>query len=181
MQFLIQHKNLNSMKTVLNLIFFLSFLPVVLAQESSGNRIIRSSLGSSGSSQTIVTSGGNYNISQSIGQNSVIGTYQSNGYYIRQGYQQPLSGKRKIKEKDDSLSAEVFPNPFHRQITIHFNTTILKHIAVSIYDVQGKIIYNQTFPPTQKLELYLNDIANGTYFLKVNSELQFFNTKLIKI
>jgi hypothetical protein len=56
---------------------------------ASSQSIIRSSVGSGGSSQSISIKEKTYFISQSIGQASVIGYASSNGYGIRQGFQQP--------------------------------------------------------------------------------------------
>ena len=147
------------------------------AQENSEYRIVSSNLGSSGSSQTVVTSKGTYKVSQSIGQSSVIGTYSKNGYVLRQGYQQPLTKVKLTSEFDFSLKAEVHPNPFNQAITITFSDTMRKDISVLMYDVNTKVIHAQEFLPAQQVELRIKDISSGTYFLKVLSGKKHFNTK----
>jgi len=105
------------MKKYLLLLLILVFS--IQAQDSNESKpyaIVRSNLGSSGSSHVITTSKGKYSISQSIGQSSVIGTHFSNGYYLRQGYQQPLNKISVIKELNGSLNALVFPNPFEESV-----------------------------------------------------------------
>ena len=156
-------------------------LSQVYGQDNSGYRIIRSNLGSGGSSQTIQTSNGNYKVSQSIGQSSVIGTYSHNGYVLRQGYQQPISEKRVIRELNSKLDAKVYPNPFNQYITISFSDSVSEAIEVSIFNVEGRAILNKEFLPSQKVEIQIQDIASGVYFLKVTSGLKHFDTKLIKI
>jgi hypothetical protein len=151
------------------------------AQDNSQHRIIRSNIGSSGSSQNVVTAKGTYNVSQSIGQASVIGTHNNNGYVLIQGYQQPLNGKNSVEEFDYNLKAEVHPNPFNQAITITFSTSTLNNISVLMYDVNAKIILAQEFLPAQEIELKLKDISKGIYFLRVVSGAKYFNTKLIKI
>lgn len=169
------------MKKCILLLVLVALIQLSFAQNNNQYRIISSNLGSSGSSQTIQTSNGNYKVSQSIGQSSVIGTHYRNGYYLRQGYQQPLT---KVKSNDDysyDLKAKIFPNPFENALIITFSSPMLKNISVIIFDINSKIIFNQEFLPTQRLELNINDIANGAYFLRVTSGKQHFNTKLIKI
>ena len=67
------------LKRVLCTLFLLSFSNAFYAQEHSEYRIIRSNLGSGGSSQNVLTTNGTYKVSQSIGQSSVIGTHSNNG------------------------------------------------------------------------------------------------------
>ncbi|WP_178987858.1 T9SS type A sorting domain-containing protein [Winogradskyella schleiferi] len=169
------------MKKLAYILLLFSFGQVLQAQDNSGYRIISSNLGSSGSSQEVVTAKGTYKISQSIGQSSVIGTHTKNGYYLRQGYQQPSVNVKTFEELNYQLEAKVYPNPFVNDIIIEFSTKISKDIAISILDVNGRIIHSQIFLPSQELELQINDVANGTYFLKVVSGEHHFNTKLIKI
>ena len=170
------------MKKILYILISLCFVQLIQAQENSEYRIIRSNLGSSGSSQSVVTSKGTYKISQSVGQASVIGTYSSNGYILRQGYQQPANKIKVSAENPDySLNAKVYPNPFSQKLTITFSTEMQKDTSILMYDVSGKVIYNQNFTPTQDIEVQLQDIASGAYFLKVTSGNKHFNTKLIKI
>lgn len=151
------------------------------AQENSGHRIMRSNLGSSGSSQSVVTSNGTYNVSQSIGQSSVIGTHFKNGYYLRQGYQQPSTKIKVLKEITYELDAKVYPNPFNQVITISFGEAVQHPISVTIFDVNAKLIYSENFSAMHRLQLNLSDFSDGIYMLKVHSDTQFFNTKLIKI
>ncbi|WP_298758038.1 T9SS type A sorting domain-containing protein [uncultured Psychroserpens sp.] len=169
------------MKNLICILVLFGFSQEFLAQDNSGYRIMRSSLGSSGSSQNVVTTKGTYKVSQSVGQASVIGTHFNNGYYLRQGYQQPLSNIIAVKGHDYNLEAEVYPNPFKESITIAFSNSILKKISVMVFDVDAKLVHSQEFLPAQKIKLKINGIATGTYFLKVISGSKHFNTKLIKI
>ncbi|MFP4845576.1 T9SS type A sorting domain-containing protein [Winogradskyella sp. PE311] len=169
------------LKRVLCTLFLLSFSNAFYAQEHSEYRIIRSNLGSGGSSQNVLTTNGTYKVSQSIGQSSVIGTHSNNGYFLRQGYQQPTSKIKITKNIDYSLSAKVYPNPFINAVTITFSDVVLKNISVMIFDVNSKIIHDQEFLPLQEVEINVQNISNGIYFLRVISGSKQFNTKLIKI
>lgn len=161
------------------LIFMVSWQ--VNAQSNSNRRIIASNLGSAGSSKVVETSNGRYYISQSVGQSSVIGTYNANGYYLRQGYQQPIDKPGRITKLDIELKAKVYPNPFSRILFITFSEKMINDISISIFDVNSRTILNQNYSPTQQLELRLQDISSGSYFLNVSSGTKKFRTKLIKL
>lgn len=168
------------MKVLAYFLLIFCFTLQMEAQNSSSYRVVRSNLGSSGSSHTVETSKGRYYISQSVGQSSVIGTHYNNGYYLRQGYQQPTTNIKAVRDLDIELQAKVFPNPFSRLLFISFSETLRNDISVKLFDVNARTIYSNKFSPAQKLELQLHDINSGTYFLKVASGTKQFNTKLIK-
>jgi hypothetical protein len=152
----------------------------VYAQLNASYKVKRANLGSSGSSQTVITSSGTYLVSQSVGQSSVIGTYKNNHYYLLQGYQQPLY-KIDVKSTFESeILAKVYPNPFQQSIQIVFTNPTQHAIFVMIFDIHGKTIYHREFLPSQNLEVNLMDISNGSYFLRVVSNNRHFSSKLIK-
>ncbi|MGF1554752.1 T9SS type A sorting domain-containing protein [Paucihalobacter sp.] len=161
-------------------IITLAFLQVTFAQDNSAYRIIRSNLGSSGSSQAVVTENGVYMLSQSVGQSSVIGTHTNNGYYLRQGYQQPMYKIKTQRDFELKLKAKIYPNPFTQIINIAFGNAMKYPIRLLIYDVHGKIVHAQEFLPAQNLQLILNNISSGSYLLKMVSNGKHYNAKLIK-
>lgn len=144
-------------------------------------KIIRSNVGVGGSSKTFKTSKGKYVVSQSVGQSSVIGTSSRNGYYLRQGFQQPNKSIKVIKSDNNTLNALVFPNPFEEHITISFKEKLANKIIVEIHDVSGKLVYKSQFYPSKTIQLNLNNLSSGSYLLKANSEGRVLNSKLIKI
>ncbi|MDP5158768.1 MAG: T9SS type A sorting domain-containing protein [Flaviramulus sp.] len=170
------------MKINLLLVCILCFVFSIQAQNKNTYKIIRSNMGAGGSSQKIATSKGNYTVSQSIGQSSVIGTSNKNGYYLRQGYQQPLN---KINVSQDgfnnnNLNAIVYPNPFEQSVSISFNEAIENDISILVFDVGGKLIFSKTYQPLKYIFLNLEDLSSGSYLLKVSSNNKIFNSKLIK-
>lgn len=171
------------MKETLIIFFLVSFTFSVHSQNkrvSSSYKIVRSNLGVGGSSKIINTSKGKYSVSQSIGQASVVGTYQSKGYYLRQGYQQPMHKITIEKHVNNTLNAQVFPNPFEASVSVSFNEKLSNNIYVRVFDVSGRQVYTRNLGVSNKTKLYLDDIASGTYFLKVSSGSKSFNAKLIK-
>ncbi|MBL0683538.1 T9SS type A sorting domain-containing protein [Aquimarina mytili] len=142
---------------------------------------MRSSLGVGGSSNIVTTNAGNYSISQSIGQSSVIGTYSKNGYTLRQGFQQPfISAKIITTPNESSLNAILYPNPFQQSINISFDQPITNQIDIVLFDIMGRTIRSQKKSATQLLTISLDDISKGAYFLSVSSGNKKFTAKLIK-
>ena len=143
--------------------------------------ISKSTVGTSGISKTLESNDKIYNISQSIGQASVIDTYTGNGYTILQGYQlATIPHSISQIPIDNNLKAIVFPNPFHESIHISFEDRITNDISVVVFDIMGRIIHTQNFPPSQLIKLSLNDIPGGIYVLKVTVENKQFIAKPTK-
>lgn len=172
------------MKVYLLILFTCCFVYSMKAQKASdlGYKLLWSSMGIAGSSNVISAPNGNYKVSQSIGQASVIGTSSNEDYYLRQGYQQPSSKIKIIKEyRTNSLEAIIYPNPFEKTISVSFSEEIESELSFLIFDVSGKIIFSQKYEASQNIELNLEDISQGLYLFKVFSKEKTFTAKLIKI
>lgn len=146
-----------------------------------GYAIIRSTMGSTGSSKTISTNDGTYYVSQSIGQSSVIGTFSNKGYSIVQGYQQPLFSVRIIGfASGNNLKADIFPNPASHSLNILFKNEITSEIFIVLLDANGRAVLKENFQAANQVKLSLNHISTGIYFLKINSGNKYFTSKIIK-
>ena len=143
--------------------------------------IARSTLGSGGSSQTVIVNTKSYFLSQSIGQASVIGTSTVNGYTLRQGFQQPphsfIVGQ--LQEESD-LKATIYPNPFQQSLNISFKDEIEKDVSVIMHDISGRILIRDRFKPSQLITLRLATLAPGEYILSVTSGSKYLRASLIK-
>ena len=140
--------------------------------------VIRSNVGSGGSSQIIISDNTTYFISQSIGQASVIGTSNM----IRQGFQQPhtLFIVQKSATKNEYL-ASIYPNPFSQSISVAFAVEVTQNITISILDISGKLVLYRNYSPARLIELSLQDFASGNYIIHVLVGGSRFSTSLIKI
>lgn len=143
--------------------------------------ISKSTVGVSGYSKTLASNDKFYNVSQSIGQASVIDTYRNNGYTILQGYQL-ANIPRNVSQLviDNKLKAIVFPNPFLESIQISFEDQITNDISVVVFDIMGRIIHQQKFPPSQLIKLNLEHVPGGIYVLQVTVENKQFIAKPTK-
>ena len=148
-----------------------------LAMNGHAQSIVRSSVGSAGSSQSITSGTSTYFISHSIGQASVIGTSPM----IRQGFQQPPSSYivQKSTSKNE-YSASIYPNPFSRSISVVFEREVTRDITISVHDISGKLVHYQQYSPAQQIELSL-DVANGHYMIHVIVGESRFTTSIIRL
>jgi len=156
----------------------LSLAALVFAVNGNSQSIMRSNVGSAGSSRVVYSDNATYFVSQSIGQASVIGT--SN--LIRQGFQQPsaLFVIQKSATRNDYL-ASVYPNPFSQSIRVAFAREVSKDITIGIHDLSGKIILYRKYSPAQLIEMPLQNMASGIYIIHVLVGANRFTTSLIKI
>ncbi len=145
-----------------------------------GQNVQRSSLNSSGNSKTMEIAGTSYYISHSIGQQSVIGTLQSNNNTIRQGFQQPPASIKVYINDTSNLSARIFPNPVETFVTIAFNEVVKNTIQIELFNISGKHILSKKQVPTKRFQLDISQLASGTYLLTLVSGSKKLTAKLIK-
>jgi len=142
--------------------------------------IQRSSLGSSGDTSEISVGENNYYVSQSVGQNSVIGTFSSNNQTIRQGYQQPPIKVKINANLSNSLNVNVYPNPIDTYVTILFNEQLKTEVNIVMYDITGKVVYNKYQEPTSSFNIDMSFLSSGIYLINITAENKKFIAQLIK-
>ncbi|HUX53098.1 MAG TPA: T9SS type A sorting domain-containing protein [Williamwhitmania sp.] len=141
--------------------------------------MLRSTLSIGGSSNTFNVQGKRYFYQQSIGQTSVINSYQAKGYMLRQGFIQPLRGVDKNSAMQ-SLHVTISPNPFSSIVIVKIAESITDKLNVTLYDMYGRMQYTNRFGATQQLNLDLSFLAQGLYILSVDSGIMHVVTKLTK-
>jgi len=78
------------------------------------------------------------------------------------------------KEEKDALSIEpidagamkIYPNPVNSDMTVVLNNSVLRIVEMELYDLTGRKVYQQTVNQSRGT-LQMNDLAQGTYLLKV--------------
>jgi hypothetical protein len=117
---------------------------------------------------------------QTIGQTSVIGTYDNLSFKIGQGYQQAFWGRIITNQNSPDFEVSVFPNPFENDFNISYNGEGL--MSIYIYDVAGKLIYNKDhlFTTPQKT-ISVDAISSGVYLVRLQTKKLNYFTKLIKL
>lgn len=107
-------------------------------------------------------------VQYAMGQSGPLGTVQKQGYQIRQGFIQPHSnGSPPVNISENQLS--IFPSPFSNLINIHFEKLVDADIHVTIFDVRGRVIFQQLFPPQQYLTLDVDRLAVAKYMLLIET------------
>jgi|GEM_PF-1767727 hypothetical protein len=124
-------------------------------------------------------------ISQSIGQQSIAGTFVGSNYIVQQGFQQSLLGSSSNVSTSITpiiTNVTVAPNPFTSYVNFEFSRTISTEVKVAVYDSAGRLVYNIAKTPVQNI-LTLNGLeilAKGVYLVSLKTTNYNFNTKIIK-
>ncbi len=77
-----------------------------------------------------------------------------------------------------SLGLSIFPNPSEGTFTIDFGKTI-DHAYISVKDVSGKEIYNNSFNDEKIAIVELMHQAKGTYIIRIDVDGQSIFAKMI--
>jgi len=88
-----------------------------------------------------------------------------------------------IKENANVIGLQVYPNPFNNQLNFKLLNNYSSNIKISVIDVLGRELLVSESKEEKGLitqTIYTENIANGTYFLKVNIDGKLFYKKLIK-
>lgn len=120
---------------------------------------------------------------QCIGQASVIGSFQSGEYILSQGFIQPEVWK-KIVNPDDvfDLKVNISPNPFIDFVSVSFLETTNQPIEVTVFDVEGStIIPVRSYDASQKLNVNLEVLVPGSYYIKIVMQNKKIVDRLIKL
>lgn len=152
----------------------------LFCQIATGQILKKETLSSQGSSHFVYANNKSYYILESIGQGSVIQTFNASNYSLRQGFLQPVSASALTSSVDSNLEATIYPNPFTTQVTIQFNEPVLDELNVSLYDVLGRLIFEKTYQPNQQITITMNSVVSGQYLLYVKMRSQVLKAKLIK-
>ena len=155
------------------LIIFIVFITGAKAQE-----LHHQMLSSQGTSK--VLSDGTY-VSQTIGQQSVIGNYTQNGVTYGQGFQQSVWNKY-IKSSDtNTITTVTYPNPFISTINFQFSESIKETISVSLFDIRGRLIYSEDKKATYNmLTLELPNLASSNYLVRLSTTNYTYYTQILK-
>lgn len=159
------------MKQLLTILFLTNSL-FVFAQN-----VQRSSLGMSGASNELVSNNTAYYISQSVGQNSLIGTFANQETTIRQGFQQPFIASKIIVSE---LDANIFPNPTEGSINIVLSDSRESTLFLLLYDSFGRLLSNKSidYKTSYKMDMY--SLSSGVYILKLSNGNKNFVAQIIK-
>lgn len=120
-------------------------------------------------------------IMQTVGQQSLAGT-SSNDYIIIQGFQQSYWGKYISSNTTNPVEdVKTYPNPFTAIINFQFSKTIDEIINVNIFDVAGRLVYQEKkMAGNAVLTLDLSRLPASEYLIRLNTADFNYYTKIIK-
>ncbi|MDC7995102.1 T9SS type A sorting domain-containing protein [Altibacter sp. HG106] len=155
----------------------LFYVGVFLASCSvTGQQLQRSSIGMSGQSTTV----NRKYVSESVGQQSVLGTFATNNHVARQGFQQPLLKITPLPQEYDALNAVLFPNPAVSIVHIQFYEELDNPVEFSLYDNSGRLVRTAVLEPSVQVQIDVTGIASGSYIVRIVSGNKSLQAKLLK-
>lgn len=160
------------------LMFLLLFITFYSAYPQVPHNVI-STLSMASGSHTLSKGGSIISFPQSIGQSSVTGVFRNSTLSARQGFIQPLR-MLKPRSVEITFDADIYPNPFTEDIMVSFPDFVSDKIQISLYDLQGKILFSRQDVATAKIELPFKTIPAGFYILKIKMGNQILTRKIVK-
>jgi hypothetical protein len=157
----------------------LIYLQIILVFSSAtAQQLHHQMLSSQGTSKNL--SNGMY-VSQSIGQQSVIGNNTIGGYTYGQGFQQSTWSKYITTSSNTSITTITYPNPFVSTVNFQFSQAINDNITVSIFDIRGRLVYNEEKKAAGTiLTIELPNMASSNYLVRLSSSNYTYFTQILK-
>ena len=156
----------------------LIFIFMVFISEAQAQELHHPMLSAQGTSKEL--SNGMY-VSQTIGQQSVIGNYTKDGKTYGQGFQQSLWSRYIGSNSNNSITTVVFPNPFVSTINFQFSQPIEGPISVNLFDVRGRLIFTTEKEATENtLTLDLPHIADSNYLIRLSTPNYTYYAQILK-
>ena len=78
----------------------------------------------------------------------------------------------------EEVSFRVYPNPFREEATVDFGYTV-KEATISIVDIYGKLIEQYELTNANSFVITNKNKASGVYFMKMETESELYNQKII--
>tara|TARA_Y100000768_G_scaffold243030_1_gene184142 strand:+ start:911 stop:1228 length:318 start_codon:yes stop_codon:yes gene_type:complete len=98
----------------------------------------------------------------------------------RQGFIQPPKFIETNSIINNLLNVKISPNPFTEVIDIIFSEEIKNKIKVKIYDLMGRLVFNDELPIKSEHKINLNLIPDSQFILRLETEKKYFQAKIIK-
>lgn len=120
-------------------------------------------------------------ISQTIGQQSVIGTYTQEGVTYGQGFQQSTWSKYLNSTTNNAITTVVYPNPFVTTINFQFSQPIKETITISLFDIRGRLVYTENKKASDTtLTIELPNLAASNYLVRLATPNYTFYSQILK-
>ena len=119
-------------------------------------------------------------VSQTIGQQSVIGNYTKDGKTYGQGFQQSLWGRYIGSNSNNSITTVTYPNPFVSTINFQFSQAINEPISVSVFDIRGRLIFSQEKLASGNILTFdMPQLASSNYLVRLSTPNYTYYTQIL--
>ncbi len=123
-------------------------------------------------------------VSQTIGQQSPIGTYSKDGTVYSQGFQQSMWGKYISSNSSSStnqITTVTYPNPFVSMVNFQFSEPIAGLISIRVFDISGRLIYNQAQKADDNLlTVDMSQLAETNYLVQLSAPNFTYYTQILR-
>ena len=114
-------------------------------------------------------SNGFASLNYSIGELS-ISTEYANDLVLTQGFHQSMLSVTEVTEIGVDDEIDVFPNPTHEYVVVHFNAVLNEARLIQVYDLLGQEVVSDNISPNMdRIIINLSDLKAGQYILTVSS------------
>jgi hypothetical protein len=86
-------------------------------------------------------------------------------------------------EAEGEPDVQVFPNPFHNDLTIHMENFGGTTVSIEVYDMLGRIVMQKTIGvdgSSEETMLQLDNLSNGTYNVRISTKELVINKQVVK-
>ena len=144
-------------------------------------------LGAQGYSQSIsrgvISSFGGVTIQNGLRMTTTVGEVGSGSHngslQVRSGYVQPIDWLFVGVEETEQITFQAFPNPFRNEVHLRFSEVTTA--TVQLYDLNGRLVFEQEDTGQLELTLNLPQLNDGLYLLRILSDGKLIEEKkLIK-
>ncbi len=119
-------------------------------------------------------------VSQTIGQQSIIGNY-SNGITVGQGFQQSRWAKYMKTNAATAIVTTTYPNPFISAINFQFSQPIKGIIEIAVFDIRGRLIYQEAKRAVDTvLTIELPQLASSNYLVRLTGPNYIYYSQIVK-
>jgi hypothetical protein len=87
------------------------------------------------------------------------------------------------KEKTEGSDLLVYPNPATAQVTIKINLIGNKNVSIKLKNVLGQTVQKINQRPLvgqNRIEIDINELPKGLYFVQLQTENRLYSQKIIK-
>lgn len=152
------------------IVIFLLFTSFSFAQ----TKILRASLSTAPQTARV----GDFTVQQSIGHMGIIGAVNHQQHTILTGFLLPQATN--LIGPMPEINWAVYPNPFTTHINIEFSTQISGLLTLSLYDVTGQLVFQESFEAKQKQQININHLSKAEYLAHFTVSGHAFTTQILK-